>query len=185
MRSLTVAGFLAVLGLASGTRAEQGVIPLDRVPKAVMNAAKANFPGAEIQKATEQTEDGKPPVYSLEMKHQRHILDVSFKDDGTVVLAETDVPKKELPKVVLRALAREYPGASLRGANSVRKGPELKKTVDYYEFYLFTAEKRARLVKVDPKGKVFEDPFRRVRRTQPRPTPSRSRIPRLDDSEGF
>ena len=104
IRSLTVAGFLAVLGLAPVTRAQDEVIPVDRVPRAVMNAAKAKFPGAKIQLASEETEAG-TTVYSLEMKHQRHNLDVTFKGDGTVVLAETAVPAKELPKVVLRAVA--------------------------------------------------------------------------------
>src|SRR4051794_14003708 len=104
MRSPAVAGFLAVLGLASVTRAQDEVIPMDRVPKSVINAAKAGFPGAEIQQATEETED-ETKVYSLEMKHQRHHLDVTFKGDGTLVLAETAVPQKELPKVLLRAVA--------------------------------------------------------------------------------
>jgi hypothetical protein len=108
------------------------------------------------------------------MKHQRHDLDVTFKGDGTVVLVETAVPKKELPKVVLRAVAHQYPGASLRHAGAVRKGPEVKKTVDYYEFYLLTADNKPRLFKVDPKGKTLEDPYRRVPRAQSRPSLSRS-----------
>jgi hypothetical protein len=176
MRSLTVAGLLAVLGLAPVARAEDGVIPTDRVPRAVLNAAKARFPGAKIQRASEETEDGKP-LYSLEMKHQRRDLDVSFKGDGTVVLAATAVPRKELPKVVLRSVARRYPGASLRHAGAVRKGPEPKKTADYYEFYLLTVDNRPRLVTVDPKGEVLDDPFRPVRRARPRPTPSPSEDP--------
>jgi hypothetical protein len=174
MRSLTVAGLLAVL--APVTRAQDEVIPLDRVPKAVMSAAKARFPGAQIQRATEEAEDGKPPVYSLEMKHQRHDLDVTFQGDGTLVLVETAVPQKELPKVVLRAVAQQYPGASLRHAVMVRKGPQVKKTADYYEFYLLSADKKPTLVKVDPKGRVLEDPYRhrRVHRAQPRTPLSRS-----------
>jgi hypothetical protein len=176
MRSLTVAVFLAVLGLAPVARAEDGVIPMDKVPKAVMSAAKARFPGAEIREASEETEDEKP-IYSLEMKHQRRNLGVSFHGDGTVVLVKTAVPRKELPKVLLRAVASQYPGASLRGANSVRKGPELKKAADYYELYLLTDANRPRLVKVDPKGKVLEDPFRRLRRAHPRPAVGLSRGP--------
>jgi hypothetical protein len=58
LRSMTVAGLLAVLGLASGTRAQGDKIPLERVPKAVMDSAKARFPGAEIKGASEETEDG-------------------------------------------------------------------------------------------------------------------------------
>jgi hypothetical protein len=174
MRSITVAGLLAVLGLAPGTRAQGEGIPLDRVPKAVMNSAKARFPGAEIKGASAEKEDGKPPVYDLEMKHNRHDVDATFKADGTVVLVQTAVPAKELPKAVLRAVEHRYPGASFRGADSVKKGPEVKTKADYYEFYLMTADQRPALVKVDPKGKVLEDPYRRVRRAQPRPALSRS-----------
>ena len=105
MRFMAAAGLLAVLGLASGTRARGGEIPLKRVPKAVMNSAKGQFHGAKITVASVETEDGKPPVYALEMKHHRQNVDVTFKVDGTVVLVETDVPAKELPRVVLRAVA--------------------------------------------------------------------------------
>ena len=153
---MTVAGLLAVLGLASGTRAQDEGIPLDRVPKAVMDSAKAKFPGAQIKVASEETEDGKPPVYALEMKHHRHNVDVTFKADGTVVLVETAVPEKELPKVVRRAVVHRYPGASVMGAESVKKGPEVKKQADYYEFYLMTADEKPALVQVDPNGKVLK-----------------------------
>jgi hypothetical protein len=167
MRSLTVAGFLAVLGLASVTRAEVKIIPVDQVPKAVLSAAKARFPGAQIQTATEDTADEKP-VYRLELKHQRHGLDTTFKADGTVVLVQTAIARKQLPRPVLRAAAELYPGASLKQAGAVRKGPEVKKTVDYYEFYLLTADNKPRRLTVDPKGTVLEDPFRQLRRTQAR-----------------
>jgi Putative beta-lactamase-inhibitor-like, PepSY-like len=157
MQFMTVAGFLAVLGVASGTRAPGGEIPLKRVPKAVMNSAKAKFPGAKIKVASEEAEDGKPPVFALQMKHHRQIVDVTFQADGTVVLVETDVPAKELPKVVRRAVEQKYPGATLRGAESVTTGPDVKKKADFYQFYLVTAdEKPAALVKVDPNGKVLE-----------------------------
>jgi hypothetical protein len=158
MRTMTVAGLLAVavLGLASGTRAQGGEIPLDRVPRAVMDSAKARFPGAEIKGASEETEDGKPPVYALEMKHHRRDVDVTFKPDGTVVQVETAVPAKELPKVVLRAVQHRYPGARFNGAELVKKGPEVKTKADYYEFYLMTADEKPALVQVDPNGKVLK-----------------------------
>jgi hypothetical protein len=175
MRSLTVASFLAVLALASVTRAGVKIIPVDQVPRAVLSAAKAKFPGARIQTASEdmQTEDEKP-VYRLEMKQQRHSLDATFKDDGTVVLVETAVAKNQLPKAVLRAAAQLYSGASLKHAGAVRKGPAVKKTVDYYEFYLLTVDSKPRRLTVDPKGTVLEDPFRQLRRAQTRRTQTQS-----------
>jgi hypothetical protein len=57
MRSMTVAGFLAVLGLASGTRAQEEKVSLHRVPRAVMISAKARFPGAEIKQASKVTDN--------------------------------------------------------------------------------------------------------------------------------
>src|SRR4051812_48350828 len=155
MRSMTVAGLLAVLGLASGTRAQEGKIPLERVPKAVMNSAKARFPGAEIKVASEETKD-REPVFALRMKHQRHDMGVTFKADGTVVLVETAVREKELPKVVLRAVGHKYPGARVRHAESVQKGPEVKKKADHYELYLVTAANIPALARVDPDGKVLK-----------------------------
>jgi hypothetical protein len=156
MRSMTVAGLLAVLGLASGTRAQGEKIPLGRVPEAVMNSAKARFPGAEIKEASEETEDGKPPVFTLRMKHHRHDVGVTFKADGTMVLVETAVPAKELPRLVLRAVGHKYPGARIRHAESVMKGPEVKKKADHYELYLVTAANIPALARVDPAGKVLK-----------------------------
>ena len=156
-RFMTVAGFMTVLGLASGSRAQEEGIPLDRVPKAVMKSAKATFPGAKIKVASAETEDGKPPAYVLEMMHHRHNVEVTFKVDGTVILVETDVPVKEWPKVVRRAVEHQYPGATVRAAKSVKNGPEVKKGADYYRIYLLTVDEKPAVVKVDPNGKVLEE----------------------------
>jgi hypothetical protein len=121
-----------------------------------MDSARAKFPGAEIKGASEETEEGKPPVYALEMKHHRHDVDVTCKVDGTVVQVVTAVPAKELPKVVRRAVEHRYPRANVMGADSVTKGPEVKKKADYYELYLMTAAKKPALARVDPDGKVLK-----------------------------
>ena len=154
---MTVVAFLTVLGLGSGTRAQEEGIPLVRVPKAVMKSAKAAFPGAKIKVASEETEDGKPSNFALEMIHHRHNVEVTFKVDGTVVLVETDVPAKEWPKVVRRAVEHSYPGATVRGAKSVKNGPEVKKGADYYRIYLLAGDEKPAVVKVDPNGNVLED----------------------------
>jgi hypothetical protein len=156
MRFVTVAGFLAVIGLVSGTRAQGQEISLKRVPKAVMKSAKTKFPGATIKVASEEREEGKPPVFALEMKHHRQNVDVTFTVDGTVVLVVTDVPAKEVPKVVRRTVEDRFPGATVRGAESVTTGSELKKKADYYQLYLLTADEKPALVKVDPDGNFLE-----------------------------
>jgi hypothetical protein len=165
MRSMTVAGLLAVLGLASAARAQEEKVPLHRVPGTVLKSAKARFPGAEIKQATKETEDGEP-VFALGMKHHRHVMDVTFKVDGTVVLVETDVTAKEVPKVVLEAIQQSYPGATVRGAESVIKGPEVKKA-DYYQFYLLTAGTNGRWAASGSRHRS-----RPTRSTSPRSSPT-------------
>src|SRR5262249_31782611 len=152
---MVVAGFLAILGLASGARAQEARIELDQVPKAVMDAAKAKFPEAKIKGASKETEDGKT-VFELEMTHDDRNKDVTFQEDGTLVLVETAIPEKEAPSAVLEAVKVKYPGAKIKLVESVKKGAEVKEEVDYYEFHLTTSDKKSAEVEVDPKGKILK-----------------------------
>ncbi|HWE36470.1 MAG TPA: hypothetical protein VG406_07890 [Isosphaeraceae bacterium] len=182
LRFLTFAGVLAVLGpvpgaraqdavmlgLAPAARAEDEAIPVDRLPGAVVHAAKARFPGAKLLQASAANEAG-ATAYALKLKHARRDLVVTLKGDGTVVLVETAVSRKQLPRAVFRAVTRLYPDASITSAGAFRKGPEVGKAADYYEVYLLSAEGRPRWIRMDPRGRVLEDPFRRLRRARSRP----------------
>jgi uncharacterized membrane protein YkoI len=153
VRSAVLAG-LATLGLASGVRAQEAEIPLDQVPKAVTDSAKAKFPGAKFREAAKETEDGKT-VFEIAMTHEDHKMDVTFQEDGTLVLVETEVAEKDVPAVVLKAVKDKYPGGKIDLVESVKKGPAVKKEVDYYEFHLKTADKKSAEVEVDSKGKIL------------------------------
>jgi uncharacterized membrane protein YkoI len=150
-----VAGVMALLALVPRARAQEAEIPLAQVPKAVMDAAKTKFPGGDIKEAAKETEDGKT-VFELEMKHDGHNMDVTFKEDGTLVLVETALEEKEIPEAVTHAVKEKYPDAKLKLAESVKKGPEVKKEVDYYEFHLTLADKKTAEVEVDPQGKILK-----------------------------
>jgi uncharacterized membrane protein YkoI len=152
---LAVAGFLAVVGLVSAAQAQEAEVKLDQVPKPVMEAAKVKFPGAKIKEASKETENGKT-VFELEMTHEDRNMDVTFQSDGTLVLVETQVSEKGVPAAVLKAVKDKYPGAKISLIESVKKGPEVKKEADYYEFHLTTADKKSAEVEVDPKGKILK-----------------------------
>ena len=154
MGSLAITGLVALLALSSDAKAQEAEIRLDQVPRAVMDSARAKFPGAEIKEASKETEDGKT-VYELEMKHDGRNMDVTFKEDGTLVLVETAIPEKEVPEAVMKAVLGKYPGAKLKLAESVKKGPKVKKEVDYYELHLAAGEKSVE-VEVDASGKILE-----------------------------
>src|SRR5207248_3464617 len=125
-----------------------------QVPKAVLDSAKAKFPGAEHRDASKETEEGKT-VYEIAMTHEGHRMDVTFQENGTLVLVETEVPEAELPAAVLKAAKDKYPGAKVKLAESVKKGPQVKKAVDYYELHLTTADKKSAEVEVDAQGKIL------------------------------
>jgi hypothetical protein len=151
---VTAAGLLGLLGLAGAMRAQEAQIKLDQVPKAVMDSAKAKFPGAKTREASKETEDGKT-VFELSLTHEDRKMDVTFQEDGTLVLVETEVSEKELPAAVMRAVKDKYPSAKIDLVESVKKGPEVKKEVDYYEFHLTTVDKKTAEVEVDSTGKIL------------------------------
>jgi uncharacterized membrane protein YkoI len=146
---------LGLLGLGSGAWSQEVEIKLDRVPKAVMDSAKAKFPGAEHRGASRETEEGKT-VYEIAMTHEGHRMDVTFQENGTLVLVETEVPEADLPAAVLKAAQDKYPGAKIKLAESVKKGPKVKKDVDYYELHLTTADKKSAEIEVDSQGKILK-----------------------------
>jgi uncharacterized membrane protein YkoI len=151
-------GALAVFGLltiATGARAQEAEIPVDQVPKPIIDSAKAKYPGAQIRSAAKETEDGKT-VYELSITHDNHKMDVTFMADGTMVLTETEVAESELPAPVLQAVKAKYAGAKIDLVESVKKGPQVKKEVDYYEFHLTTADKKSVEVEVDSQGKILK-----------------------------
>jgi len=143
------------LALATTAPAQEAEIPLNELPKAVADAAKAKFPGATWREAARETEDGKT-LFEIAMTHSGHKMDVSFEANGTLVLVETEVPEAELPAAVAKAVKGKYPGAKIDLAESVKKGPEVKKDVDYYEMHLTTADKKSVEVEVDGQGKIIK-----------------------------
>jgi uncharacterized membrane protein YkoI len=152
---LVAVGALSVFTLASSARAQEAEIPLDQVPKAIKDATDAKFPGAKWRGAAKETEDGQT-VYEMSITHKDHKMDVTFKADGTLVLVETEVSQAEVPAAVLQAVKGKYPDAKIDLVESVKKGPEVKKEADHYEFHLTTADKKSIEVEVDSKGKILK-----------------------------
>ncbi|HEX8204143.1 MAG TPA: PepSY-like domain-containing protein [Isosphaeraceae bacterium] len=161
MKTTRPAGVIATTGtlglflLATAARADETEIPLDWLPKAVADAARAKFPGARWREAARETEDGQT-VYEVALTHEGRRMDVTFRPDGTLELVETEVPAADLPVAVTRAARDKYPGAKLGVAETVKRGPELKPEVDYYELHLRTADGTSVEIEVDGRGKILK-----------------------------
>jgi len=154
---MKMASYVGLIALVVGakTRAQESEIRLDQVPKAVITATKDKFPGAEHRSAAKETEDGKT-VYEMAITHKGHKMDVTFKEDGTLVSIETKLAESEVPAVVLKAVKDKHPGAKIDLIESVKKGPQLKEEADYFELHLTKADKKSVEVEVDAGGKILK-----------------------------
>jgi hypothetical protein len=152
MRTSAILG-IAVMVLTARAGAQEREVELDEVPRAVMEAAKAKFPGASIRAASTEKEEGRT-VYELEMTHAKRRMDVTFRPDGTLVVVETAIAQGEAPEAVLRSVRERHPDAKIRLIESVKKGPELKKEADYYELHLKLADGKTAEIEIDGRGRI-------------------------------
>ena len=60
---------VAVATLGVALRADEEKVAIDKLPKAVVDAIKARFAGAELKAAEKETEGGKT-VYDVEIKYK-------------------------------------------------------------------------------------------------------------------
>src|SRR3954451_15547806 len=93
MRKRIGTGALAVFGLSAlviAARADEEKVPLDKVPAKIMKAVKDKFPRAEIKQAEKEVEEGKT-IYEIGLKDGGQNVDVSLKEDGTIVEIEKEV----------------------------------------------------------------------------------------------
>jgi uncharacterized membrane protein YkoI len=128
-------------------------VPLDQVPKAVMDAVKARFPGAKISSVEKEKEDGKV-VYDIELKHEGRKYEMDILEDGTVLEIEKEIAAKDLPGVVSKALQAAHPKATVKEVMEVYKVKGKEEKLDHYEVTLETADRKELEVTVSLDGKV-------------------------------
>lgn len=131
-------------------------VPLDKVPKPVMEAVKGRFKGADVTGASKETEDGKL-VYEVTIKHKGQNIDVSLTPEGRMFLVEKEIAAKDLPKPVAKTLADKYPKATYKIVEEIFKIEEKKEKLAYYEVLLMTAAQKAREVEVTAEGKIVKE----------------------------
>jgi uncharacterized membrane protein YkoI len=147
--------WLAVCAVAVASDKAEKVAP-DKAPKAVRDAINARFPGAEVTSMEKETEDGKV-VYDVELKHKGRKYEMDIHEDGTVVEIEKEVPAKDVPEAVTKALTAKYPTATVEIVMEVNKVSGKKEIPDHYEVTLRTAEKKELEVTVSLDGKTVKE----------------------------
>lgn len=156
MRALLTMVLGAVLAFsASGVRADEEKIALDKLPKAVLETAKKRFPKAELIEAAKET-DGDKVEYEITLKDGETKYDVMFSPDGKITLIEKTIAAKDLPKVVADAVAEKYPKSTGKIYEEMTKVMDGKEVLAYYEVLLETADKKTWEVEVSPEGKILK-----------------------------
>jgi uncharacterized membrane protein YkoI len=151
---LSVAALLCCAWLTA--RADEKEVPLDKVPKAVMEAFKARFKDAKPTGAAKETEDNKT-FYEITFKDKGMNVDVTFTPEGELVSIERQIAVKELPEAVSKTLDEKYPKATIKIAEKVTKFEKKKEQPAYYEVQLVTSDKKKLEVELDAKGKILKE----------------------------
>ncbi|MEX0711591.1 MAG: PepSY-like domain-containing protein [Pirellulales bacterium] len=131
-------------------------IALEDLPKAVVEAVKARFPGAELAEAEKETEKGRT-LYEVELKHNAQEIVVSVTPEGTIVEIEKEVTEKDLPKAVRKAVAEKYPGSTIQEAEEITVVKDGKDQVPSYEVAVATPDKKTRELLLKPDGTISSD----------------------------
>jgi uncharacterized membrane protein YkoI len=157
MRTLVIGtlGFalVALVGLTAAWADDdkEEKVPLDKLPKAVTDAVKAKFDGAELVSASKEKDNGKD-VYEVAIKHKGSNIDVSLTPEGKIVSIEKEIAAKDLPKAVSDALDAKYPKATIKKLEEVTENDKV-----VYEALLVTAEQKTIEAVFDPSGKLVKE----------------------------
>jgi hypothetical protein len=136
--------------------ADEDKVPLDKLPKGVLEAVKKRFPNAKVEGASKEKEDGKT-TYEVELKENGKGIDVTFSEKGEMILIEKEIDIKDVPKVVTEGVEAKYPKATWKTIEEVIKVADGKESLDYYEFHGTTAEKKEIELEVGTDGKIKKE----------------------------
>ncbi len=136
--------------------ADEEKIPLDKVPKAVVDAVKKQFPNAELTGAEKETEDGKT-TYEINIKDNGTKIDVEVTAEGVITEFEKTIKVSGLTKTVTDALSGKYPGSTVKSAEEIFKVTDGKEKMEHYEVVLVTSDNKKFEVCVTAEGKIVKE----------------------------
>jgi uncharacterized membrane protein YkoI len=121
MRTFMATLVVVVLVAAVGRTEGEEKVPLDKLPKAVVDAVKVKFPKAELVEA-EKEELGGKTYFEVKIKNAGKTLEVKLTAEGKIEAVEDDdddddgeekVALDKLPKVILDGVKAKFPNAQL------------------------------------------------------------------------
>ena len=147
---------LGLLAAISPARADEEAIKVKDLPKVVLDAVKARFPGAEVTGAAREEEDNKL-TYEVVLKDQGAPVDVAVSPKGKILEVERTIPTGTLPAAVAAAIQARYPRAEIKKAEQVIKYEEGEGEEQFFEVVLSVPGRDSVEVKLSPKGKILDE----------------------------
>lgn len=153
MLRMAVAAVTVILIVAGG-RADEEKVPLDKLPKGVVEGVKKRFPKLEMREATKEVTEDKKTVYEVTLTEDKKNIDVTLTSEGVIVLIEKEIDRKVLPKAVAAAIDAKYPDATYKICEEIIPVKDGKETLESYEVLLETKEKKLIEVVLSTDGKI-------------------------------
>jgi hypothetical protein len=131
-------------------------VPLDQVPKPIMDTVKARFADIKVVSAgKEKAEDGNL-IYEITLDDKGMNIDATLSPEGKLVLIEKQITRKDLPEKVAKALESKFPKSRYRKVEAVFNVKDEEETLGYYEVLLITPQKLIRGVELAADGKILK-----------------------------
>jgi hypothetical protein len=144
---------VALCSFAVAWADDEEKVPLDKLPKAVVDAVKSKFPKAELIEASKESQDGKT-VYEIAIEDEGKKIEVTLTLEGTILGLEKAIAAKDLPKAVTETLESKYAKATIKKVEEIITIKDGKDNLEYYEVLLITVEKKTMEVVLSADGKI-------------------------------
>jgi len=151
IRGFLVVSTLPALALSLAWAGEEKT-PLDKLPKAVVQAVTSKFPKAMMDSAVKATADGKTS-YEVTLKAGKFGIDVTVTSEGKIVQVEREMAITDLPKPVADAFHATYPKVKVKRIEELSK----EDRIISYELLIETPANKTLEAYFDPQGKFLQE----------------------------
>jgi biopolymer transport protein ExbD len=152
-RGYFVLALLAVQLSAIVARADDQKIDVDMLPKAVLDAIKAKYPDAKLLGAEKETQ-GDKTVYEVTIKNKDRNIELVLSPQGKIIAIEQEIPAKDLPSAVAKAIEKNYPKATIKSAEEELKNDKASYAVVLETEVVIEKDKQKLQVQLTADGKI-------------------------------
>lgn len=123
---------LLLAGITSTSFSQETKITKKQMPKAVMDAFKAEYPKAKILGTLKESKHGML-YYEIESRDGKMKRNVIYTPAGVVSEVEDIIPGSQLPNAVKTTIAKDHPKAKIKMVEKNMQGAAIKYEVSFQE----------------------------------------------------